>query len=155
MNLASPPKDLLHPKLYIVQQLMSLKCTTEEKKSFFSFSLTPNDHWLPGELAVTKILRNASAVEPIGLHSLSWRFGDHPGRAEQARVVLRDQALVTVHNPQVHPHKASNFLNALVFANIVHKMIDLLRYEYRVRQSLMVEKVTELFLPHRSPADRS
>ena len=40
------------------------------------------------ELSPTKILRDTSAIEPIGLHSLSWGFGDHRRGSHQAGVGL-------------------------------------------------------------------
>src|SRR2546428_1157122 len=51
---------------------------------------------VPFELAPTQILGQSDTVEPIGLHSLSWRFGNHRWRGDQAPKVLRHQPIIQV-----------------------------------------------------------
>src|SRR5437667_11779020 len=48
----------------------------------------------PFELSPTQILGQSDTVEPIGLHSLSWRFGNHRWRGDQAAKVLRYQPII-------------------------------------------------------------
>src|SRR5262249_28688383 len=57
------------------------------------------------ELSATKILRDPSTIEPIGLHSLSWGFGNHRRRSDQARVSLGLQPIIQCVARGVQPRR--------------------------------------------------
>ena len=101
------------------------------------------------ELPPTQILRNPSAVEPIGLHPLSWRFGYHRRRCYQARVLLSDQPIIQSIARRSGLIGKGYFLIAIVLANMVHKMIDTVGHAHRLQQSLMIGKSDrDTFLVH-------
>src|SRR5258705_2079952 len=101
------------------------------------------------ELAPTQILCQSQAVEPIGLHSLSWRFRNHRWRGYQARVLLSDQPVIQSIARRSSLIGKGYFLIAIVLANMVHKMIDTVGHAHRLQQSLMIGKSDrDTFLVH-------
>src|SRR6266850_4549558 len=90
------------------------------------------------ELSPTQVLRQSPTVEPIGLHSLSWSFGDHRWRGDQAGVGFRHQPII-----QSVPRRSSlvgkgHLLIAKVLAHMVHKMLHAIGHTQGTNKSLMI-----------------
>ena len=71
---------------------------------------------------------NDSTVKPVGLHSLSWRLGNHRRRGHQARVALGHYSII-----QSIPRRSSfvakgYLLIGKVFANVVKQMLYAVRH---------------------------
>src|SRR6266850_5356805 len=92
------------------------------------------------QLSPTKTLRQRPTVKPIGLHSLSWRFGNHRRRGDQARVALG-------HNPIIQSipcgsslvHKG-HLLIGKVLANVVKQVLCTIRHAQGLKESVMISK---------------
>src|SRR6185503_4184322 len=80
------------------------------------------------ELSPTKVLRNPSTVEPIGLHSLSWRFGDHRWRSDQARIILSHNPIIQAVARWSSLIGEGHFLIGKMFTHVVHKMLRTIRH---------------------------
>src|SRR5262245_24947486 len=101
------------------------------------------------ELSATKILRDPSAIEPIGLHSLSWGFGNHRRRSDQARVSLGLQPIIQCVARGSSLVGKRHLLIGIVLTNVVHKMFDLVRHVQRLKKSLVIGKrYRDTFLVH-------
>src|SRR5919201_4201538 len=92
------------------------------------------------QLSPTKILRQRSTIKPIGLHSLSWRFGDHRRRGNQAWVGLG-------HNPIIQSIPCGSslirkgyLLIRKVLMNVVQQVLYAIRHAQRLKRSVMVGK---------------
>src|SRR4030095_11052639 len=101
------------------------------------------------ELSAPKILRDPSAIEPIGLHSLSGRFGNHRRRSDQARISLGLQPIIQSVARRSSLIGQGHLLIAIVLTNVVHKMFDLVRHVQRLKKSLVIGKhYRDTFLVH-------
>jgi ABC transporter substrate binding protein len=101
------------------------------------------------ELSATKILRDPSAIEPIGLHSLSGRFGNHRRRSDQARISLGLQPIIQSVARGSSLIGKRHLLIGIVLTNVVHKMFDLVRHVQRLKKSLVIDKrYRDTFLVH-------
>src|SRR4030095_10136203 len=101
------------------------------------------------ELSASKILRDPSAIEPIGLHSLSGRFGNHRRRSDQARIRLRLQPIIQSVARGSSFIGKRHLLSGIVLTNVVHKMFDLVRHVQRLKKSLVIGKrYRDAFLVH-------
>src|SRR5215467_14502315 len=101
------------------------------------------------ELSATKILRDPSTIEPIGLHSLSWGFGNHRRRSDQARVSLGLQPIIQCVARGSSLVGKRHLLIGIVLTNVVHKMFDLVRHVQRLKKSLVIGKrYRDTFLVH-------
>ncbi len=101
------------------------------------------------ELSATKILRDPSAIEPIGLHSLSGRFGNHRRRSDQARISLGLQPIIQSVARGSSLIRKHHLLIGIVLTNVVHKMFDLVRHVQRLKKSLVIGKrYRDTFLVH-------
>src|SRR4029434_8203385 len=101
------------------------------------------------ELSAPKILRDPSAIEPIGLHSLSGRFGNHRRRSDQARISLGLQPIIQSVARRSSLIGKGHLLIAIVLTNVVHKMFDLVRHVQRLKKSLVIGKrYRDTFLVH-------
>src|SRR5437899_4074774 len=94
----------------------------------------------PFELAPTQILGQSDTVEPIGLHSLSWRFGNHRWRGDQAPKLLRHQPIIQSVACRSSLIGKSHPLIGKVLTYVVHQMLYVVRYAQRFKQSLMIRK---------------
>src|SRR6266498_3101976 len=94
----------------------------------------------PFELPPTQILGQSDTVEPIGLHSLSWRFGNHRWRGDQAPKVLRHQPIIQSVACQSSLIGKSHPLIGKVLTYVVHQMLYVVRHAQRFKQSLMIGK---------------
>src|SRR5262249_37361756 len=93
--------------------------------------------WMPFELSATKVLRAPFAIEPIGLPSLSWGFGNHRRRSDQARVSLGLQPIIQCVARGSSLVGKRHLLIGIVLTNVVHKMFDLVRHVQRLKKSLV------------------
>ena len=101
------------------------------------------------ELSATKILRDPSAIEPIGLYSLSGRFGNHRRRSDQARISLGLQPIIQSVARGSSLIRKHHLLIGIVLTNVVHKMFDLVRHVQRLKKSLVIGKrYRDTFLVH-------
>src|SRR4029450_3981045 len=101
------------------------------------------------ELSAPKILRDPSAIEPIGLHSLSGRFGNHRRRSDQARIGLGLQPIIQSVARRSSLIGKGHLLIAIVLTDVVHKMFDLVRHVQRLKKSLVNGKrYRDTFLVH-------
>src|SRR5258705_3092779 len=101
------------------------------------------------ELSGAQILCQSRAVEPIGLHSSSWRFGDHRWRGNPARVPLSDQPVIQSIARRSRLIGKGYFLIAIVLANMVYKILNIVRHAHRLHRSLMIGKGhRDTFLVH-------
>src|SRR5262245_47536495 len=101
------------------------------------------------ELSAPKILRDPSAIEPIGLHSLSWRFGNHRRRSDQARISLGLQPIIQSVARGSSLIRKHHLLIGIVLTDVVHKMFDLVRQVQRLKKSLVIGKrYRDTFLVH-------
>src|ERR1700756_3770780 len=92
------------------------------------------------QLSPAKILRQRPTIKPVGLHSLSWRFGNHRRRGHQARVALSHDSII-----QSIPRRSSfvakgHLLIGKVSANVVKQMLHAVRHAQGLNQSLMIGK---------------
>src|SRR5262244_1027405 len=92
------------------------------------------------QLSPTQILRQAFTVEPVRLHSLSWRSRNHRRRGDQTRIGLGCQSII-----QPIPRRSSlidkgSLLIREVLADIIHQMLCLVRHVQRSDKSLMIRK---------------
>src|SRR5207253_1387277 len=94
----------------------------------------------PFELSPTQILGQSDTVEPIGLHSLSWRFGNHRWRGDQAPKLLRHQPIIQSVACRSSLIGKSHPLIGKVLTYVVHQMLYVVRYAQRFKQSLMIRK---------------
>src|SRR5438094_2651667 len=94
----------------------------------------------PFELSSTQILGQSDTVEPIGLHSLSWRFGNHRWRGDQAPKVLRYQPIIQPVACRSSLIGKSHLLIGKVLTHVIHKMLHVVRHAQRFKQSLMIRK---------------
>src|SRR6266550_2170038 len=90
------------------------------------------------ELSPTQVLRQSPTVKSIGLHSLSWSFGDHRWRGDQAGVGFRHQPII-----QSVPRRSSlvgkgHLLIAKVLAHMIHKMLHAIGHTQGTNKSLMI-----------------
>src|SRR5882672_5175660 len=173
-NLTGGLKDLLLPKLQIVQQLIELKAHHrrawklsqlgfDQKRPLAAggsrgklqpfhqqqrFDALLHRHHLADQSGA-QILCQSHAVEPIGLHSSSWRFGDHRWRGYQARVPLSDQPVIQSIARRSRLIGKGYFLIAIVLANMVYKILNIVRHAHRLHRSLMIGKGhRDTFLVH-------
>src|SRR5712664_1653369 len=92
------------------------------------------------QLPPAKVLRQRPTIQPIGLHSLSWRFGDHRRRGDQAGVALG-------HNPIIQSipcgsslvHKG-HLLIGKVLANVIQQVLCTIRHAQGLKESVMISK---------------
>src|SRR2546428_139474 len=94
----------------------------------------------PFELSPTQILGQSDTVEPVGLHSLSWRFGNHRWRGDQAPKVLRYQPIIQPVACRSSLIGKSHLLIGKVLTYVVHQMLYVVRHAQRFNQSLMIGK---------------
>src|SRR4029453_8825872 len=94
----------------------------------------------PFELSATQILRQSDTVKPIGLHSLSWRFGNHRWRGDQAPIVFRHQPIIQSVACGSSLIGKDDLLIGKMLAHVVHKMLRAVRHAQRFTQSLMIGK---------------
>src|SRR6266542_1142202 len=94
----------------------------------------------PFELSATQILRQSDTVKPIGLHSLSWRFGNHRWRGDQAPIVFRHQPIIQSVACRSSLIGKDDLLIGKMLAHVVHKMLRAVRHAQRFKQSLMIGK---------------
>src|SRR6266704_5135097 len=94
----------------------------------------------PFELSPTQILGQSDTVEPIGLHSLSWRFGNHRWRGDQAPKLLRHQPIIQSVACRSSLIGKSHLLIGKVLTYVVHQMLYVVRHAQRFNQSLMIGK---------------
>src|SRR5258706_10080624 len=101
------------------------------------------------ELSTAKILRNPSAVEPVSLHSLSWRFGNHRRRSDQTLISLGLKPIIQSVARRSSLISKRYLLIPIVLANVVHKMFNAVRHAQRLKKSLMIGKGDrDAFLVH-------
>src|SRR4029077_557069 len=124
---------LLHPYHLAHQHIAQLsemtKLTINHRGNMNALQLSP-----------AKILRQRPTIESVGLHSLSWRFGNHRRRGHQARVALSHDSII-----QSIPRRSSfvakgHLLIGKVFANVVKQMLHAVRHAQGLNQSLMIGK---------------
>src|SRR5436853_7298173 len=94
----------------------------------------------PFELSSTQILGQSDTVEPIGLHSLSWRFGNHRWSGDQARIPLSRKPII-----QPVPRGSSlidkgHLLIRKVIAYMVQQVLHFIRHAQGSDESLVSTK---------------
>src|SRR6266704_1820840 len=94
----------------------------------------------PFELSPTQILRQSDTVEPIGLHSLSWRFGNHRWRGDQAPILFGHQPIIQSVACRSSLIGKSHLLIGKVLTYVVHQMLYVVRHAQRFNQSLVIGK---------------
>src|SRR5262249_2343141 len=83
------------------------------------------------------------------LHSLSWGFGNHRRRSDQARVSLGLQPIIQRVARGSSLVGKRHLLIGIVLTNVVHKMFDLVRHVQRLKKSLVIGKrYRDTFLVH-------
>src|SRR4030095_14880735 len=124
---------LLHPHQLAHQHITQLsemaKLAIHGRGNMNAFQLSP-----------TKTLRQRPTVKPIGLHSLSWRFGDHRRRGDQAGIALG-------HNPIIQSipcgsslvHKG-HLLIGKVLTHVVKQVLYTIRHAQGFKESVMISK---------------
>src|SRR4029077_20624303 len=101
------------------------------------------------ELSSTKILRYPAAVEPIGLHSLSRRLGNHRRRSNQALISLGLKPIIQSIARGSSLIGKRYLLIAIVLTNVVHQVLHIIRQVQRLQRSLVIGKSDrETFLAH-------
>ena len=87
-----------------------------------------------------KILRQSATVEPVGLHSLSWGFGDHRWRGDQARVGFRHQPIIQSVARRSSLVGKGHLLIGKVLAHVIHQMLHAIGHTQGADKSLMIGK---------------
>jgi ABC transporter substrate binding protein len=101
------------------------------------------------QLSPAKVFRQRPTIQPIGLHSLSGRFGNHRRRSDQALVRLGLQPIIQSVARGSSLIGKGHLLIPIVLANMVHKMLDLVRQAQRLKKSLVIGKrYRDAFLVH-------
>ncbi len=98
--------------------------------------------WADGnlELSPTQILRQGFTIEPVGLHSLSWRFGDHRRRGDQAWVALGHYPIIqSIPCGSSLVHKG-HLLIGKVLANVIQQVLCTIRHAQGLKESVMISK---------------
>src|SRR5713226_5654591 len=92
------------------------------------------------ELSLTQILRQPHAVEPIGFHSLSWSFGDHRWRSNQARVILSHKPIIQSVSRRSSFIGKGHFLIGKMLTYMVHQMLHTIRHTQGSDMSLLIDE---------------
>src|SRR5215208_1766067 len=101
------------------------------------------------ELAASKIFRNPSTIESIGLHSLSRRPGNHRRRSDQTLIRSGLKPIIQSISRRSRFIGKRHFLIPIVLANMIHKMFGAVRHAQRLEKSLMIAKrYRDTFLVH-------
>src|SRR6266540_282278 len=92
------------------------------------------------KLSPTQILRQSLTVETVGLHSLSWGFGNHRCRGDQAPKVLRYQPIIQSVACRSSLIGKSHLLIRKVLTYVVYQMLYAVRHVQRLKESVMIGK---------------
>src|SRR6266478_670897 len=92
------------------------------------------------QLPPAKVLRQRPTIQPIGLHSLSWRFGDHRRRGDQAGVALGHNPIIqSIPRGSSLVHKG-HLLIGKVLANVIQQVLCTIRHAQGLKESVMISK---------------
>src|SRR6266481_4844526 len=92
------------------------------------------------QLPPAKVLRQRPTIQPIGLHSLSWRFGDHRRRGDQAGVALGHNPIIqSIPRGSSLVHKG-HLLIGKVLANVNQQVLCTIRHAQGLKESVMISK---------------
>src|SRR5262244_1067021 len=92
------------------------------------------------ELSPSQILRQPPTIEPIGLHSLSWRFGNHRRRRDHALISLGLESIIQSIARRSSLIGKGHLLLRKVVAHVVKQVIDTIRQAQRFQESLVSGK---------------
>src|SRR5262245_33380835 len=90
------------------------------------------------ELSPSQILRQPPTIEPIGLHSLSWRFGNHRRRRDHALISLGLESIIQSIARRSSLIGKGHLLIRKVLANVAQQMPYTIRHAQRFKESLMI-----------------
>ena len=124
---------LLHPGQLAHQHIAQLsemaKLAIQQRGNMNALQLPP-----------AKVLRQRPTIQPIGLHSLSWRFGDHRRRGDQAGVALGHNPIIqSIPRGSSLVHKG-HLLIGKVLANVIQQVLCTIRHAQGLKESVMISK---------------
>src|SRR5215813_11905161 len=124
---------LLHPRQLAYQHIAQLR-------EMAKLAVSGRGNMDALQLSPTKTLGQSFTVEPVGLYSLSWRFGNHRRRGNQTGISLGRQPII-----QPIPGRSSlidkgNLLIREVLADIMQQRLHFMRHVQRSDKSLMIRK---------------
>src|SRR5713226_3301835 len=124
-------------------QLHCDHCTHEgvaQRGQMAQLAVDGRGHMDAFELSPAQTLRQSATVEPVGLHSLSWRFGNHRGGGDQTPILLRAQPSIQAIARGARLVGKGHPLIGKMFVDVVHKLLYSLRHPPRFQDSLMISK---------------
>src|SRR5262245_39830041 len=92
------------------------------------------------DLSTTQALRQSSTVEPVGLDSFSWSFGDHRRSRHQAPITLSRKPFIQPEACRSSLIDKGNLLIRKVLAHVIQQVLNFVVHMIRPDDSLQVSK---------------